>query len=104
MTHSTRCELDLDVSSIEPVGVLARLAAAWCTMIDAMGRRKRDRRRRRRLRSFQDLDDKMLADIGVTREELGQVLSLPLSVNAAVTMRELSQQRRRREHMGELPR
>jgi uncharacterized protein YjiS (DUF1127 family) len=38
------------------------------------------------VRRLQDLDDNILTDIGVTREEINWALLLPLSVNAALEL------------------
>lgn len=51
-------------------------------------------RRRRRLYRMQRLDDHMLDDIGVTREELLWAINLPLRVNAALEMHDRAKARR----------
>jgi uncharacterized protein YjiS (DUF1127 family) len=38
-------------------------------------------KRRRRLRGIEDLDDRLLADIGVSRSDLESVVNLPLAVD-----------------------
>ncbi|MGI9503925.1 MAG: hypothetical protein ACR2RE_12825 [Geminicoccaceae bacterium] len=51
-------------------------------------------RRRWRLYRMQRLDDHMLDDIGVTREELEWAISLPLRVNAALALHDRARRRR----------
>lgn len=63
---------------------LRRIAANWL--------------RRRRLRRVDDLDDHILSDIGVTRDELRAALKLPLSVDPIWELN--SQARRRRSRQG----
>ncbi len=50
---------------------------------------------RRKVRELQELDDRMLADIGVRRDEVQWASQLPLSVNAAVELEAASFHRRR---------
>lgn len=52
---------------------------------------------RRRFKRLLDLDDRLLDDIGVTREEVAFACRLPLHMNAAMALRYVSQQRRRHE-------
>lgn len=52
-------------------------------------------RRRRKFKSLLDLDERMLDDIGVTRDEVEYASGLPLSVNAATELRRISLARRR---------
>ena len=52
-------------------------------------------RRRRRFLRLLDLDDRMLRDIGVTREEIRRAARLPLGINAAVALRSEQGHRRR---------
>ncbi len=66
--------------------------------------RRSYRARRRAFRGLLHLDDKMLWDIGVTREELLSADALPLSISAAEELNRVSLMRRRKEKMGGLPR
>jgi len=52
-------------------------------------------RARRALRNMLSYDDRMLDDIGVTRDEIDRALGLPLDVNAAQAL--ASEASRRRE-------
>lgn len=52
-------------------------------------------RRRRQLYRYLALDDRMLDDIGLTREEVYWALRQPLRVNAAVAMHTRAKARRR---------
>lgn len=52
-------------------------------------------RARRKVREMQELDDRMLADIGVRRDEVEWASQLPLSVNAALELEAASFRRRR---------
>ena len=38
-------------------------------------------KKRRKLRGVEELDDRLLADIGVSRSDLGEVMNLPLSLD-----------------------
>ncbi|MEM1430755.1 MAG: DUF1127 domain-containing protein [Pseudomonadota bacterium] len=51
--------------------------------------------RRRAMKRLLDLDDHMLDDIGVTREEVETAAAMPLSVNAAVELHRTALERRR---------
>lgn len=51
-------------------------------------------RRRWRLYRMQWLDDQLLDDIGVTREELEWAIRLPLRVNAALALHDRARERR----------
>lgn len=51
-------------------------------------------RKRRRFNRLLALDDRMLDDIGVTREEVEYASRLPLNVNAAIELRRLANSRR----------
>jgi uncharacterized protein YjiS (DUF1127 family) len=52
--------------------------------------------RRRRLRRVDDLDDHILWDIGLTRDDLRAALKLPLSVDPVWELNRQSRLRRRR--------
>jgi uncharacterized protein YjiS (DUF1127 family) len=53
---------------------------------------------RRQVRSMRDLDDRMLADIGVQRDEVEWASQLPLDVNPAIELSRISRCRRARPH------
>lgn len=53
--------------------------------------------KRRRFNRLLDLDDRMLDDIGVTREEVQLASKLPLSANAGNQLRMTSERRRAKE-------
>ncbi len=50
--------------------------------------------RRWRLYRMQSLDDHLLDDIGITREELEWAIRLPLHINAALALRDRAERRR----------
>jgi uncharacterized protein YjiS (DUF1127 family) len=52
---------------------------------------------KRNVTRLSDLDDHMLKDIGVTREEVEWAASLPLTTNAALALEERAFKRRRYE-------
>ena len=52
---------------------------------------------RRRVASLQDFDDYILADIGVTREDVQWAQGQPLTVNAALALEERAFKRRHEE-------
>ena len=56
----------------------------------------RNWRARSRVRALHELDDRMLADIGVQREEVIWASHLPLSVNAAQELENVAYGRRRK--------
>jgi uncharacterized protein YjiS (DUF1127 family) len=62
---------------------LGRLKALW-----------RNWRARRHVRSLADLDDRLLHDIGVTREEVDLASHLPLAINAAIELERRARIRR----------
>ena len=57
----------------------------------------RNWRARSKVRAMHDLDDRMLADIGVRRDEIIWASYLPLTVNAALEL-ENAAFRRRKKH------
>ena len=61
---------------------LARVRLAW--------------NRRRRLARMRDLDDRVLDDIGITRDELEWALGLPFEANAALDLERRARARRGR--------
>lgn len=52
---------------------------------------------RRKVRNLAELDDRMLADIGVRRDEVIWASHLPLSVNAALELEAAAYRRRNRK-------
>ena len=55
----------------------------------------RNWRARSKVRAMHDLDDRMLADIGVRRDEVIWAAYLPLTVNAAIELENAAFRRRR---------
>jgi uncharacterized protein YjiS (DUF1127 family) len=60
-----------------------------------LGQLIRNWRARRAVARLDRLDDHMLRDIGITREDLRWAAGLPLTVNAALAMDERASRRRR---------
>jgi uncharacterized protein YjiS (DUF1127 family) len=60
-----------------------------------LGQLIRNWRARRAVARLDRLDDHMLRDIGITREDLRWAAGLPLTVNAALAMDERANRRRR---------
>lgn len=56
----------------------------------------RNWRARSKVRALDDLDDRMLVDIGVRRDEITWASHLPLSVNAALELENAAFRRRRK--------
>ncbi len=56
----------------------------------------RNWRARSKVRALHDLDDRMLADIGVRRDEVIWASHLPLSVNAALELENAAFRRRKK--------
>lgn len=63
-------------------GVLRRMFRNWTA--------------RRNIAKLTELDDNLLQDIGVTREDIHWAKGLPLAVNAAIALEELIFRRQRR--------
>jgi uncharacterized protein YjiS (DUF1127 family) len=76
--------------------VLSRAHGAEATGSGSMfGQLIRNWQARRAVARMDRLDDHMLRDIGITREDLRWAAGLPLTVNAALAMDERARQRRR---------
>ena len=56
-------------------------------------------RTRRQVKKLQDRDDRILDDIGVTRDEVAWASRLPLSVNAALELDRAAYRRRKEEQL-----
>ena len=67
-------------------------AQSWAGKFAA---RYRNWRARRNVRNLLELDDRMLADIGVRRDEVAWAAQLPLAVNAALELEAAAFSRRR---------
>jgi len=107
MSHCNQYQVEFcttGVSSPSQAGLLSILKAVCRSVAAMVSRHFINRRRRRNFLKLHRLDDKMLADIGVTRDEVNAVSDLSLSINAAAELHRISLQRRRRENAGELPR
>jgi uncharacterized protein YjiS (DUF1127 family) len=75
---------------------LSRAQSAEATgSASIVGRLIRNWRARRAVARLDLLDDRMLRDIGLTREDLRWASGLPLSVNAALAMEQRSTNRER---------
>lgn len=68
-------------SSVSFAGRLQRIVHNW--------------RARRNVRNMLELDDRMLSDIGVRRDEVAWAAQLPLAVNAAIELEAAAFSRRR---------
>jgi uncharacterized protein YjiS (DUF1127 family) len=62
----------------------------------SLGRFLRNWLTRNKVRDMEMLDDRMLADIGVRRDEVIWASTLPLSVNAALELEAVAFRRRKR--------
>jgi uncharacterized protein YjiS (DUF1127 family) len=63
--------------------------------VQRLADRYRNWRARRSVRNMLELDDRMLADIGVRRDEVAWASQLPLAVNAALELEAAAFSRRR---------
>ena len=107
MGHCNQHAMDMDARAIatdQPQSWGAAAREIWQTTTGFVREQYAMRKRRRQLLRMHRLDDAMLRDIGVTRDELHYASGLPLSVNAALELQKLSLTRRRRELTGEAPR
>lgn len=69
--------------------------AAPASGLEGLKRLFRNWQARRKVRGMEELDDRMLADIGVTRAEVEWAARLPLGYNPALELQALSSRRRR---------
>jgi uncharacterized protein YjiS (DUF1127 family) len=70
---------------------LGELSTSWLSRV------YRNWKARRRIAQFEHFDDFLLADIGVTRDEVRWASSLPLSINAALALEDRAFRRRKGE-------
>lgn len=82
---------DQAISHTQP----GRVAAAWFTL----GAIYRNWKARRQVRKLQDREDRILDDIGVTRDEIAWASHLPLSTNAACELERAAYRRRKEEQL-----
>jgi uncharacterized protein YjiS (DUF1127 family) len=75
--------------------VITRQATAHEPLAARLQRLVRNWRARRNVRNMLELDDRMLADIGVRRDEVAWAAQLPLAVNAAIELETAAFSRRR---------
>lgn len=75
--------------------VITRQATAHEPLAGRLQRLVRHWRARRNVRNMLELDDRMLADIGVRRDEVAWAAQLPLAVNAAIELEAAAFSRRR---------
>lgn len=69
----------------------------WMSMVRGVSLRMRHFWVRRRVQALGDLDDKMLDDIGVTREEVYSAARTPLHLNASEELYRTAYLRRSRK-------
>ena len=80
-----------------PTGFAGRAAGLLAAATAGPARARLAWHRRRRLARMRDLDDYMLDDIGITRDELEWALGLPFEANAALDLERRARARRGRE-------
>ena len=59
-------------------------------LADKLTDRIRSRRERRELHALQDLDDHLLKDVGLTRDDLERTLNLPQSIDASTELHRIA--------------
>ncbi len=59
-------------------------------LADKLSDRVRMRRERRELRALQDLDDHLLKDVGLTRDDLERTLNQPQAVDASIELHRIA--------------
>lgn len=64
-------------------------------VVSLLNRLARNWKAKRRIAALGNFDDYMLADIGVTRDEVEWAVGLPLTVNAAIALEERAFHRRK---------
>lgn len=69
-------------------------------LVPFLRRVTRNWKAKRRIAALADLDDYMLRDIGVTRDEVQWAAGLPLTLNAALALEERAFRRRRAGRQG----
>ncbi|NNE21527.1 MAG: DUF1127 domain-containing protein [Rhizobiales bacterium] len=69
------------------------------TVQRTLGALYRNWKARRQVRKLQDREDRILDDIGVTRDELAWASHLPLSVNSACELERAAYRRRKEEQL-----
>lgn len=79
------------VQSVEKHARQNSFLAALKTIAANLRQRRKNRERRDAFNTMLHLDDRMLSDIGVTRDDVRWASRLPLSVNASEELRRLSQ-------------
>ncbi|MCB1385453.1 MAG: DUF1127 domain-containing protein [Hyphomicrobiales bacterium] len=77
-------------------GILAIAARAWHVLTEGYRRRRQARINRAAAHNLLRLDGRMLNDIGLTRDDVEQVLGLPIEINAARELDRLRLANRRR--------
>ena len=74
------------------------LARGEYGIVSFLRRVARNLKAKRRIAALADLDDYLLRDIGITRDEVQWAAGLPLTVNAALALEERAFRRRHAGH------
>ena len=75
-------------------GVFELAAGVFRQALDGWHHRAERRERRRAFLNIASLDDRALADIGLTRGEVETAARLPLEINASLAVRQMAAERR----------